>query len=180
MGLEQLKKEIAEKESIQKSILISEEKKRQELIQNEERKVNLSLVKDLPKLKLIENDFWKMANKFSDIIKLGIHSYKKRKTFLGIFVLSSIKTKNYLGKKQYPKLEVRFDAGDDIYYGFSLEAKQGILFFKARHSYYSSTRIYTSSKLYSEHESQLGLENFDKTATIKWLEDQIVIFYKKK
>ncbi len=183
MGLDDLREEISKEESRQKSILILEEKKRQEWIKNEERKVNLSLEKDLPKLKLIEDDFWRFAKKFSDIIIKIPHRCTERKTLLGIFVLSSIETKDYYKKNQYPVLHVNYtiDADNYFYVSIRLKAKEGILYFYASSGKRDSSFAYRSSngKLYSSHQSQFELENFNKIAAVKWLEDQFVIYYRK-
>jgi hypothetical protein len=192
MGLDEIKNRVIEEEFRQESIHLANEKKKMDKIQEEEHKLYLSLTNDLPKLKLIENEFWRYAEKFGSIIRWEINKYDKRRTFLGIFNLSSIETKNsYNNKRHYAKISVCFEKYTDenhidyMYYRdlrirIDITAKQENLVFNA--DFYTPSHygngVQFSGEIFTKYEQFFNIEKFNKTVTIKWLEEQFVIFYK--
>jgi len=183
MGLEDIKNRLFEKEMRQLAKKQDEETKKQLEEQAQEERILLSTENDLPKLQMIEDFFWECAEKLSDIFNLPISRYD-RKTFLG-FPRSSIKTKDYFKRPQYPRLEAGLDYGENslTFNDIHLEAREGVLYFDAIFGNRNPSSIKfgpsKSSGPLVRHTASFDMADFDLESAMTWLEEQFVAYYNK-
>lgn len=182
MGLNDIKRKLAKEEASKLSMQIAEEQKKQMMLQSNIDEMRVSTANDLPKLQLLEDKFWDFIAQFSEIVKLEVQDYSKRKTFFRVIKLSSIKTwDDILKGEHYPLLSVNFkcDRYNWKYNHISLEAKEGILYFRAKDGFSKSNgpALPHHSEVYASHASQYDLSSFDRDKAVKWLEEQFVIYW---
>lgn len=174
MGLDDVKKKYAEEEAEKNARRLSEKERNRKNIEN---KIELSMDNDLPKLKLLENDFWKYSYKFLEITKLR-QGYTKRKSFLGIFHISSIEIGSII-EDYCPTLTFHFYGKKEQERGtITIQTKKGILHFKAQYgiSYYSSYFASYDNEVYASHNSKFNLDSIEMNSVVSWLEEQFVVF----